>query len=80
MSLIIKDQIELKPIYHRIPKLETLNLSQVENSYVRCRLCRGQKVVAIKSDTLRTFTFKHCLLCEGRGIMSNRESDYDSRE
>ena len=76
-TTIVKDQILLEPIYHRIPKLSDLAMTQTLNTFVVCRVCRGQRIVAIKSDTLKTFTYKKCLFCQGSGRMSNRESDYD---
>jgi len=69
----------MKPLFHPMPRLETLNLSGVLNSYVKCRLCRGGRVTATCSPVTLTYTYKKCQLCQGSGIISNRESKYDER-
>ena len=75
---ITKSFAEMHPFHKVIPKLETLNLSMVLNSIVVCRVCRGQRVVAVKSSVEDHFTFTQCYLCKGSGTMSNRESHYEN--
>ena len=73
MPNITKSFQECKPLYTKIPRLENLNTSKVLNSIVCCRVCRGQRLVAVKSDSVKTFTYTKCFLCNGTGVMSNRE-------
>ena len=77
MPDISYSQISMKPLYRKIPRLEKLHLSSVLNSFVKCRVCRGQRIVAIKSDTLKTFRYTKCPFCKGTSVMSNRESYYE---
>ncbi len=67
------------PLYRRIPKLQDLKLTQVLNSVVTCRLCRGDSRVAISSDARDTYRIRKCLMCGGSREQSTRESDYDHR-
>lgn len=70
---------ELQPFYRTLPRLEDLNLTQVQNSTVCCRVCRGSTMTATASDVFNSYTFKKCLHCLGTGVMSNNISDYDLR-
>jgi len=79
LTLITKTKMELKPLWREIPKLEHLKLTQTPNSVVVCRVCRGQRIVAVESSVFHTYTFKNCLLCKGSGVMRNNAESYDRR-
>lgn len=68
----------MQPLYRQIPKLQDLILTSVSNSIVVCRLCRGTRLIAKESSVFHSYTFEKCYICNGSGIMSNRESDYDT--
>ena len=57
-----------------MPRLEDLSLTQVLNSDVTCRVCRGQRMIATRNRYTHKMYFSHCLHCNGSGRMSNRES------
>ena len=60
-----------------MPKLSELHLTQTPKSIVTCRICRGQRIVAIESNVFHSYTFKKCLLCKGSGVMSTDEGTYE---
>ncbi len=68
-----------KPLYRRIPKIQDLKLTQVPNTEVTCRLCRGDSRVAISSDVSDTYRIRKCLFCNGSRVQSNKEGYYDKR-
>jgi len=70
---------ELQPLYHTLPRLEDLKLTQQQHTIVCCRVCRGTRLIAIESDVFHSYTFKKCIHCNGTGVMSNNISDYDLR-
>ena len=59
-----------------MPALQSMNLTQVLNSVVGCRLCMTNGIVDYRSRIMNTDTFTKCPLCEGSREMSNRESYY----
>ena len=71
--------MELKPLWREIPRIEHLKLTQTPKSIVTCRVCRGQRIVAVESSVFHTYTFKKCLLCKGTGLMSNDDGTYNRR-
>ena len=71
MPNITFSQQELKPLYTRIPNISDLKLNQTLKTIVVCRVCRGERVVAVKSDTCETFTYTKCFNCNGTGMMEN---------
>lgn len=73
MTEIVKSFQDMKPFYRKMQPLQTRNLSRVLNSYVACRVCFKERVLAIKSPVTNTFTFVRCWFCKGTGVMSNRE-------
>ena len=77
MPNIQRSKMALQPLWREIPKLEHLNLTQTPKSVVTCRVCRGQRIVAIESNVFHSYTFKKCLLCKGSGVMSNNEGTYE---
>ena len=79
MTIIQKTKMELQPLYREIPRIEHLKLTQTPNSIVVCRICRGQRIVAVESSVFHTYTFKNCLLCKGTGVMSNNDGSYNRR-
>ena len=73
-------QTDAKGWVKSMPDLRTIPLSGVLDSIVCCRVCRGERLVAVKSDHTNKFTYTKCPMCEGLGTMSNRESSYDKRD
>ena len=71
MPDIIKSFQEAMPIYRKAPTLQQLKTSSILKTIVACRVCRGERVVAVKSDTLQTFTYTRCFYCSGTGVMEN---------
>lgn len=69
----------MQPFFRHIPKLSELKLHDISNTYAVCRVCRGTRLVAIESSVFHTYRFEKCLLCKGSGVMSTRQSSYDSR-
>ena len=53
--------------------------TQTPKSIVTCRVCRGQRIVAVESNVFHSYTFKKCLLCKGTGLMSNDDGTYNRR-
>ena len=47
--------MELKPLWREIPRLEHLKLTQTPKSIVTCRICRGQRIVAVESSVFHTY-------------------------
>ncbi len=70
---------EMQPLLHHMPPIQTRNLTQVLNSTVRCSLCLGGGITYTSSPVSLTYTKKHCQLCGGSKVISNRESAYDKR-
>jgi len=79
LTIITKTKMELKPLWREIPRIEHLKLTQTPKSIVTCRICRGQRIVAVESSVFHSYTFKKCLLCKGTGLMSNDDGTYDRR-
>ena len=78
MSLLVKHLDQLRPKIFSIPPIETRNLSQTLNTFVRCRVCLGRRATIVHSRSENKFRDPNiCWFCEGSAVMSNRESDYD---
>ena len=71
--LLLNNYNRIKPLIHSIPQLNELNLSQVLNSEVVCRVCRGKRVHYVRNQEVNTLKISHCLHCNGSGVMTNRE-------
>jgi len=69
--VIIKRLDKMAPLIHQMPELSALNLTQVLNSEVTCRVCRGQRVVCVRSRHNNKLSYTHCLNCLGSGRMRN---------
>ncbi len=67
----------MKPFYRQLPSLARMKITDLMNSVVCCRLCRGTRLVATESSVFHTYTFKKCPVCNGTGSMSSRESDWE---
>ncbi len=78
-TTIVKTIQEMQPAYRVIPQIQNLKLLQVCDSIVVCRVCRGERMVAIKSEVTLTYTYKKCLFCKGSGTMTNKIGAYDGR-
>ena len=77
MTEIVHTMQEMRPLLHYMPPISSRNLTGVLNSYVRCRLCLGGGTTFTASPVTLTYTEKHCQLCGGSRVMSNRESHYE---
>jgi hypothetical protein len=75
---IVKGINELKQYRREMPSLARMNITNLENSVVCCRLCRGTRLIATESSVFHSYTFKKCPVCLGSGTMSSRESDWDN--
>lgn len=77
----MKDQnldipIAVSPTQQQINKISKawtpeslLTLSQTRGTEVTCRICRGAKMVVIKSERTNNMVLKYCLHCKGTGKM-----------
>ena len=79
MSTIVRTMREMQPLLHYMPPIQTRHLTGVKDSYVRCRLCLGGGTTFTASPVTLTYTEKHCQLCGGSKVMSNRESTYEPK-
>lgn len=77
MPNIIRSIQEMQPYQWQMPPLQTMNLTQVINSVVGCRLCMTNGIVDYRSRIMQTDTFTKCPFCNGSREMSNRESTYE---
>lgn len=77
MTDIVHTMQEMLPLLHYMPPIQTRNLTQVHDSFVRCRLCLGRGTTITASPVTLTYTEKHCQLCGGSKVMSNRVSHYE---
>ena len=79
MPDIVTSINSMQKYFHRVPTIENMGLCQALDSIVACRVCRGQRMVAIKSPVTLTYTFKKCMYCNGSGTMSNRIGCFERR-
>jgi len=79
MSEIVRTMQEMRPLLHYMPPIQTRNLTGVKDSTVRCRLCLGGGTTITASPVSLTYTEKHCQLCGGSKVISNRESAYEPK-
>ena len=75
---IVKGINELKQYRREMPSLARMNVTNIENSIVCCRLCRGTRLIATESSVFHSYTFKKCYICNGTGVMSSRVSDWEN--
>jgi len=75
---IVKGINELKQYRRELPSLARMNITNLENSVVCCRLCRGTRLIATESSVFHSYTFKKCYICNGTGVMSSRISDWEN--
>ncbi len=68
---------EMKPFFRRLPRLQDLKIQNPTNSVVCCRLCRGERLVAVESSIFHQYRFKNCYICNGDGEISSRVSDWE---
>jgi len=79
MPDIVKTINSMKYYHKEILPIENLKLNQVRDTIVVCRVCRGERVIAVKSPVSHTFTFTKCYYCNGLGTMSNTVNCLDRR-
>jgi len=68
------------PHYRHLPQLTKGMLTTVQDTIITCTLCRGQRLVAVKSQWQNRITYKKCMQCNGRGTMSNNQGKYEARK
>ena len=71
--LLVNNVNRIKPLFHTMPELSTMNLRSTLNTTVVCRVCRGKRVHYIRNRETNSLQTSHCLHCNGSGEMSNRE-------
>mgnify|MGYP006404223875 FL=1 len=67
------------PYYRPMPQLVEGMLTTVKDTIITCTLCRGERMVAIKSQAANKATFTYCPNCKGSGTMSNNQEKYMER-
>jgi hypothetical protein len=68
------------PYYRTLPQLTKGMLTTVHDTIITCTLCRGQRLVAVKSQEANKVTYKQCFQCSGSGTMSNNQSKFEVRK
>lgn len=79
-SQIVKSLRSMRPYYREIPQLRKGMLTVTRDTEITCTLCRGARVIAVKSQHSGIVTFKKCLHCRGSGTMSNNQDKYIERK
>jgi DnaJ-class molecular chaperone len=70
----------VKPFYRQLPQLTHGTLTTIQDTIITCTLCRGQRLVAVKSQWQNRITYKTCMQCKGSGTMSNNQEKYEVRK
>ena len=60
--------LQSKPLTRQLPKLF---LHKTKNTIVTCTVCRGQRLIAVKSPNQNKITYTRCLFCHGTGTTHN---------
>ena len=55
-----------------LPQLHELNLRTTLDTTVVCRVCRGERIVYVRSRATGILNVSYCFNCKGSGEMSNR--------
>ena len=69
--LLVSNVNRIKLKETTLPQLSDLNLTQVLNSEVTCRVCRGNRVVYVRSRADSRLNISNCMNCKGTGKMRN---------
>ena len=70
----------VRPFYRHLPQLTHGTLTTIQDTIITCTLCRGQRLVAVKSQEANKVTYKQCFQCSGSGTMSNNQEKFEVRK
>ena len=58
---------QARKISHAMPLVAHIN--GITKTVKACKLCRGGRLIAVRSRVTNTVTWKYCLECKGEGVL-----------